>query len=167
MAYRGRLIHPLLVRIRHLNKPAIRAAERYDDILRAPVPDVSTGVIRDARDVLPGEDAFVELHAQVEDEAGSLRMRPTGDDADIRFRLIFHLDELRTLGLIDADTQFPSVPAIGDRLEDMRALDGTLRWAPPNPYKIVCVEGEAHGGLGGDVNLWITRWTKRDLGAQR
>ena len=167
MAYRGRLIHPLLVRIRHLNKPAIRAAERYDDILRAPIPDASTGALREARNVLPGEDAFIELHAQLEDEAGALRMRATGDDADVRFQLVFHMDELRDLGLVDEDTQLPSVPAIGGRLEEVRALDGTLRWAPPSPYKIVCVGGDAHGGLGGEVNLWITRWTKRDLGAQR
>lgn len=167
MAYRGRLIHPLLVRIRHLNRAALRAENRYDDILRAPIPDTSTGVLREARAILPAEDTFVELRAQVEDEAGALRMRATGDDADVRLQLIFHMDDLRALGLVSADTRLPSVPDIGDRLEEVRALDGTPRWSPPSPYAIVCVEGKGHGGLGGDVNLWITRWAKRELGAQR
>jgi hypothetical protein len=94
-------------------------------------------------------------------------MRTTGDDADARLSLIFHMDELREKELVDAATQLPFLPVIGDRLEAVHALDGTPRWTPPSPYQIVCVEGKAHGGLGGEVNLWITRWTKRELGAQR
>jgi hypothetical protein len=166
LGYRGRLIHPLKVRIARLDRAAIRASGRYDDATRSPGVDVSTGVRRPNRLVV-GEGEVVELDAQVEDGLDALQQRLAGNDQEVRMTMVFHFLHLEALGLVDARSGEALCPREGDRLVGVYQQDGSPAYVPdPRHTLVTCVGAPQHGGLGGGRNLLIAQFERRRTASQ-
>jgi hypothetical protein len=161
LGYRGRLLHPLKIRVARLSTDAIRTAGMYNDATRAPKIDTSTGVRRTARTVV-GEADVVELDAQVEDGLDALQQRLSGNDQEVRMVLVVHFVQLEALGLVDTATGEALCPRERDRLVGIYQIDGSPAYVPdPRLHTIVCTGAPSHGGLGGGRNLCLSTWERR------
>lgn len=158
MAYRGRLIFPVIARI----APVAPAATTYDDDFREPVRDPDGSQLG-----LPGrqEGDVVDVLAQVEDQSwDALQVLRGGDSPLGEIRVVVHRLDLQRAGLLDVATNEPIVPRKGDRLVSIhRKSSLELIHAVPTPPGLYCVEVRPNMGLAGDGNLLVAEFRTRDV----
>lgn len=169
MAYRGRLIFPMLARIGRVDLASMGAdpdatgplTTGFDDDFREPIR-VADGTQAGAARRL--EYALVDIPAQVEDQQWqSLSMEATGNDPSTSITLVFHFADLERLGFIDPTTKSATCPIVGDRLDaivDPRT--GAVEQKAPEPG-IYCVHAEPRSyGLGAlRRNLLVATFSER------
>lgn len=152
MSFRGRLIFAFLVEIARLDRDAIRAADGYDDTLRAVRtrrPQGARGPREKARKELP----LIRLRCQVEEAAiDAQRQGPGGNVPETRVVYVVHFKELEEKGLVDAESGKPLVGP-NDRIVALYTKHGVLErtFGPPDVFIT-----EARGGsysLGHRRNL--------------
>jgi len=132
---RGRLIYPMIARIRQLDTEATGAAGDYDPIAQEPVLDASTD--------LQGTSALqykteIELECQLEERDFFERLNQVmqGNSPDTTLHLTFHVDGLEKAGLWDEQGVWGTRCRlrIGDRVVSFADKKGREIFAvPPNP----------------------------------
>ena len=166
--YRGKLIHPFLVRIAPLDIATTAAdpdgagplQSGYDKYTKEPVR-APNGTQRGA----PGrkEKEPVDLLAQVEDAAWeALTMMRTGNSARTELTIVIHFPELEARGFVSSTTGAALVPKVGDRLVSIHDTQGNLIQEVPNPPGLYCMQPQPRGyGLGGARNLLVCTFEDR------
>jgi hypothetical protein len=149
---RGRLINPFAAQIHRLNTLATDAdpdgagplASGYDDVFREPVKLPAAG------DEGEGETHRVEMDpilVPCQVEMGSLektQMFFSGNSPDDSLVLVFHMQDLETLGLVDPTSKMPKLKA-SDRLGAIYTLEGVLVQTFQRP---LYATGMQPGGFG-------------------
>lgn len=169
MAYRGRLIFPMLARICRID-PASMANDPdgagpltsgFDDDFREPIR-VDDGTQAGAANRL--ELPPIDIPAQVEDQDWkTLSMEATGNDPRTTITLVFHFADLERLGFVDATTKTATCPIVGDRLDAIvDPQNGLVEQKSPTPG-IYCVQATPRSyGLGARRrNLLVCTFTER------
>lgn len=123
--FRGRLIFAFEVEIARLDKAATRAADGYDDTLRAvraERPQGARGPRQKARKELP----TIRLRCQVEEATvDAQRQGPGGNVPETRIAYVVHFKQLEELGLVDTATGKPLVGP-NDRIVALYTKHGVL-----------------------------------------
>lgn len=153
MAYRGRLIFPVLADIYRLDLAAVDAAGGFDPVYRE-IKSTSTRV----------EMAVVRIPIQFEPNAlRRLHMFPDGDGSHGRVVGVMHFADLEARSLVHATTGVCLIKK-GDRLGALRRLDGTLIETIENPTGAFVTEALPITGLAGERNLLQVTFESRDPG---
>lgn len=166
-SYRGELIFVFMARIAPMDFQGTAGPQEdgvqsgYDTHFREPVfiPD-GTQTGRSARRELEP----VNLPCQVEDEVWEqLQMMKGGNSPQTRITLVFHFADLEQMGLVDAETQEPKAPRVGDRLAGIYKKNGMLAQSVPEVPGVFCVQAAPRAfGFGGERNLLVCVFEARD-----
>lgn len=170
MAYRGRLIFPFLVEI-----------APWDIVGSAGDPDgagpLTAGYDEDFRErvVLPtsdrlGSEKRVEgATYQIQGQFGStdafrrLQMAAGGNLDNTGFRILFHFADLEAQSLVEPTTGTALIK-VGDRLNAIYDLGGTLVQTVPSAAMVVITEAQPLFGLNSMRNLLECTFKSRDAG---
>lgn len=161
MAYRGRLIFPLVADIYRLDLTAINTATSFDttyrEIKKTPTSD---GLGTSSR----LEMAVVQIPIQFEPSSlRKLHMLASGDASTGRVVGVMHFANLEALSLVDGTTGLCKIKK-GDRLGALRQLDGTLIETIASPTGAFIIEAMPIMGLAGMRNLLQVTFESRDPG---
>lgn len=161
MAYRGRLIFPLLADVYRLDLAAINAAGSFDTVYKEiKLTPTSDGIGSSLR----LEMAVVQIPVQF--EPGSLRRLhevANGDLSTGRVIGVMHFVDLEALSLVHSTTGVSLIKK-GDRLGALRKLDGTLIETIENPPGLFVTEAMPITALSGDRNLLQITFMSREAG---
>jgi hypothetical protein len=158
MAYRGRLLRPLVVEIAQLDTNATELAEGYDPVWRTPKTTYPGGVRTKGQQYKPS----IRLRAQVEPASEAAQQRTVaGDVPDSKMVLVFHYIDLAALNLVD-ENGHPKI-RVNDKLLAVYTRGAVLikRLIP----ELFATEVLDTGlGLGGDRNLAAVTFEDRPQG---
>ncbi len=159
---RGRLIAPRVVEIAQIDTQAmVEGDPGVDPIFKEPrIAYDANGVRTTGR-----REKCTRLHAQV--ETGTFdrqRMTATGNAPAAQLTLVFLMEELEELGLVDDDGK--STLRVNDRLVAIydRAGERALQTFPFPPGIFVTELPPAAFGFGDSVNLLVARFGDRAQG---
>jgi hypothetical protein len=158
MAYRGRLIHPLIAELRQLDTNATATSNGYDPNWKTPTVSYPGGV----RAKGAVYKSPIRLRCQVEQvqEAGQQRTQ-TGNVPDSRIVLVFHYVDLLAASLVGPDGR--SLLRPNDKLVALYTKAGAIeKTYSPELYAVEVLDG-GHG-LGGRRNLAIVTFDDRPQG---
>ncbi len=170
---RGRLINPFLAEIARLNQAGTAAdpdgagplTSGYDDIYREPVTLPSGDLIgTDARMEWPLVRIPAQFHTgPTPGQMMMLKPTVTGNVSAGNIQILVHFEDLESMGLIDIDTQ-TALFKVGDRLNAIYKMDGTLVQQILTPPGLYCTEAVPLFGLGSERNLLQLSFESRDPG---
>lgn len=163
MAYRGRLIYPFMIELKQLDLVATATAG-YDDVFREPkilasADGIGTSAREESTIALPGQfnrtDAFLQLQQMA-----------TGNVGRTSLVVLFHFEDLESLGLVEASTGLAKIK-VGDRLSAVYEMDGTtlVQKIPASPGAFV-IAANPLMGLRSKRNLLEVKFGSRDASAQ-
>ena len=157
MATRGRLIAPIMIGIRRLD----RTNTVVDDPMRAPVvtrPLGERGSRKVGRVELPTE---IKIRAQFEPlRENDMRQGPAGNVPEYDSTFILHFRDLEARGLVDATTG-RAVFLPNDRVESLYDRQGKLVRTYDNPQLFIVKVEDRGIGQGGKRNLCLLRVADR------
>lgn len=170
---RGRLINPFLAEIARLDQMATAAdpdgagpkTSGYDDIYRETATLPSSDLVgTDARREFPLVRIPAQFHTgPTPGQLLALKATVTGNVASAAVQVLMHFEDLEQLGLVDVDT-FTALIKVGDRLNAIYEMDGTLVQEIPTPPGLYCVQALPIFGLGRKRNLLEVSFESRDTG---
>lgn len=166
--YRGRLIHPFLIRIAPLDIAGTAADPDGAGALESGYDKYTREPVRVPNNTQRGSSARkekdpIDLLAQVEDAAWeALTMMRTGNSARTELTIVIHFSELEARGLVSETTGAALVPKVGDRLVSIHNREGVLIQEVPNPPGLYCMQPQPRGyGLGESRNLLVCTFEDR------
>lgn len=163
MAYRGRLIKPVLARIYLLDTALTEAndggfASGYDPIFKEPVKSVDGTTARTEA------EEPIDLRCQVRGQIGDyarLNMGGSGHHGEYDVVLIFYRHDLEKSGLIDTSTG-ESRLRVNCRLDGIYTLTGVMQRKYVDP-QLFCTEPQDRGiGFDSRINLVQLRFAERE-----
>ncbi len=160
MAYRGRLIFPFVVEIAPWD--IVASAGGYDEDFRERVVLPTSDRVGDGKRV---EGATYQIQGQFAstDTFRRLQMAATGNLDNSGFRILFHFADLEAQNLVESTTGTALIK-VGDRLNAVYGLDGTLVQAIPASAMVVITEALPIFGLNSMRNLLECTFKSRDAG---
>jgi hypothetical protein len=174
MTYLVPLIFPMQVEIARLDTAAVAEDPAgtgppglgYDDEFREPVRVPPADPESSERAPVRRIETLVRLNAQIEDESFEvLQMFPTGRSPRALLRVVLHMAELESAGLLD-DDRLPLL-RVNDRLEAVYYSDGSLAQRFPDPPGLYCTEAQPRSfGLGGERSLFLMTFEARERAVQ-
>lgn len=169
MAYRGRLIFPVLVEVFRLDRAAMAAdpdgggplTSGWDPDYKEPILETNANRTGAPRRV---EMAAVRIPAQVETETyDRVRITQTGDVKAGRMVFVIHFEELERLSLVSPTTGI-CLLVRGDRVGGTYTPAGALIQTFPDPPGLYVIEPQVIFGLGQQRNLLALVCGSRDQG---
>lgn len=158
MAYRGRLLFPLVAEIEQLDTASTEGQAGYDQVWRTPKVAYTGGERTTGQKYSPA----VKLLAQLEPAQESTQQRGAGGDVPkSRQVLVFHAAHLEAAGLIDSDGR--SMLRVNDRLLALwTKADILIKRYAPVLYATEVADGGL--GMGGQRNLVLITFEDRAQG---
>lgn len=161
MAYRGRLIWPMIVELAPIDTAATQAASGYDHVFNEPLLNA------DGASALVYGTPYL-LAAQVQTEAGrydNLDPMANGDAASTLLWTLFHYADLEDQGRVDSAGR--ATIRKGDRLLSIQDNTGVVVRTFSTPIMIATQVQDRSFGLSAlRRNLLRVQWESRDRGTR-